>query len=346
MSDSGQIAGGGAWGDPRGAGAAKVPSDMRIYIAGPVFLDVVMSGLAHAPVPGEEQWVPHCDLMPGGSANQAVACARLGLPASLIAFLGMDGAGGLVRSRLLDEGVSLAFSTDIPRQSVTTSLFFDGDRAMTTFGTDAVPGLAGLEAPAALLADLRALADNRGAVRSWRAGGRGGTGVPTWVLADAGWDDSQRWDPMDLEALDAADVFAPNDVEARRYTRRDDAQSAARALAELVPGVVVTCGPRGVTAILDGQEIRLPAMPARVVDTTGAGDTFSAGLAWAHAHGLGPRAALSAASLAAACTVESPGGSASAPTAERLAQWTNLRRDDIPKEYDIQFLDLIERKRP
>ena len=338
---------------PEARREVTVHPNMRIYIAGSVFLDVIMSGLTHPPRPGEEQWVPHCDLMPGGAANQAVACARLGLSPWLVSYLGVDDVGGFVRSRLVDEGVSLAYSRDIARQSVTASLFFDGDRAMTTYGTDRVPGLDGLPAPAALLTDLRALGDNRQIVRAWRGATPAGTRraaqeqsdpqVPTWVLADAGWDDTGQWDPANLEALDAADVFAPNDVEAQRYTRSGTPQEAARALSDRVEGVVVTCGPRGVVAILGGEEIDLPGVPVHVVDTTGAGDTFSTVFTWAHLHDLGPRAALSAASLAAACTVESPGGSASAPTLQRLAQWTNLRRDDVSEHYDMEFLDVIER---
>lgn len=323
------------------AGMGDATTD-TVCVAGQVFLDVIMSGLAHAPRPGEEQWVPHCELMPGGSANQAVACARLGLPVSLIAYLGLDDAGSMVRARLAGQGISLADSSEVARQSVTASLFFDGDRAMTTFGTAAVPPITGLPAPAALLTDLNALADNRATVQAWRADAR----ARTWVLADAGWDDTGRWDPADLEALDVADAFAPNDAEARLYTRTEDARAAARALAEHVADVVVTCGPRGVVAILDGREWALPAVPVRVVDTTGAGDTFSAGLTWARAQGLPARASLSVASLAAALTLETPGGSASAPTLAELARWTRERRDDIPEEFDVQFLDRVERTVP
>ena len=54
----------------------------QVLVAGPLFLDVVMGPLGHAPVPGQEQWVPGCALAPGGAANQAVALARLGARAA------------------------------------------------------------------------------------------------------------------------------------------------------------------------------------------------------------------------------------------------------------------------
>ena len=118
----------------------------RVCVAGPVFLDVVMGGLQHAPRPGEEQWVSDCAVMPGGAANQAVALARLGAPTSLVTHLGEDDAGRLVQTMLERDGIDLSGAVRLPRQSVTTSLAFGGDRAMTTFGTDATPPLADLAA--------------------------------------------------------------------------------------------------------------------------------------------------------------------------------------------------------
>ena len=73
-----------------------------VCVAGPVFLDVVMSGLSHAPRPGEEQWVTGCAVAPGGSANQAVALARLGLPVTLCCDLGEDRAGDGVAQKTRD----------------------------------------------------------------------------------------------------------------------------------------------------------------------------------------------------------------------------------------------------
>jgi fructokinase len=42
--------------------------------------------------------------------------------------------------------------------------------------------------------------------------------------------------------------------------------------------VVLTRGPDGAVASLDGTEVEVPAVPVDVVDTVGAGDSFTAGL--------------------------------------------------------------------
>ena len=182
------------------------PSPARPACAvGPLFLDVIMTGLDHAPRPGEEQWVRDCAMMPGGCANQAVALARLGLPVLLRSSLGQDRAGALVRTMLEEEGIDLSACESTDRQNVTVSLAFDGDRAMTTVGSDAAPSLEGLGVvPSVLVTDLRAVAANESVVRDWRSGN-----APTAVVGDVGWDDTGRWAPTDLQPLEHVDVFAP-----------------------------------------------------------------------------------------------------------------------------------------
>ena len=301
---------------------------------GPLFLDVVMTGLYHAPRPGEEQWVVDCAMMPGGCANQAVALARLGLPVLLRATLGRDRAGGLVRTMLEEDGIDLSSCEAVDRQNVTVSLAFDDDRAMTTVGSDASPALEGLGVlPAVLVTDLRAVAANESVISGWRSGD-----APTAVVGDVGWDDTGHWDPADLEPLDQVDVFVPNEGEALRYTRTDTPLEAARVLARRVPLVVVTCGADGVIACSADEEIALPATPQRPVDTTGAGDSFTAGLVRALAAGAGLRAALTLGSLTASRTVGLPGGSAAAPTLEEV----RLHADslELPEDYDLSVLDL------
>lgn len=316
--------------------ATRPSGENPVCVVGPVFLDIIMTGLAHGPRPGEEQWVESCAMMPGGSANQAVALARLGLPVALRSRLGTDDAGALVRGSLAKEGISAVHCETVPAQNVTVSLAFDGDRAMTTVGSDDAPTLDGLGlTPSVLVADLRAVGANRATVAAWRSAPEA-----TCVVGDVGWDATGRWDPADLAPLDQVDVFVPNDAEALRYTRTDAPEDAARALAERVRLAVVTCGPRGVVACRDGEVLALPATPVVPVDTTGAGDSFSAGLVWALAHDLPLRAALSLASLTASSTLDRPGGSANAPTLAEVA--AHARSLELPEDYDLSFLDLLD----
>ena len=248
----------------------------------------------------------------GGAANQAIALARLGAPVCLHSRVGVDQMGVFVDEMPAREGVDTSPCERVGDQNITVSLSFDGDRAMTTRGSVDLPPLEG-EAPASLLADVRGIASNHAVVAQWRARG-------TWVLADTAWDEAGAWDEADLEALRLADVCTPNEEEALAYARTESVEDAARWFASFGCDCVVTCGKNGVIACVDGQILRVPAPAVNAVDTTGAGDVFSAALAWAlrARHGSWPEA-LTLACAAAAHSTQGIGGSTSAPYAADLA---------------------------
>ncbi len=86
------------------------------------------------------------------------------------------------------------------------------------------------------------------------------------------------------------------------------AAAAVRLAAMLDAGVVVTCGAHGaVWAGPDGSAARIPAPPVPVVDPTGAGDSFTAGLLARWLTGGGPADSLAAGVRLAAGVVSVPG---------------------------------------
>ena len=84
--------------------------------------------------------------------------------------------------------------------------------------------------------------------------------------------------------------------------------------------VVVTMGERGLVADDGTGFFHLPAWPARTVDTTAAGDIFHGALVWSVARKLEFRECLRFASMAAALSVEKPGGRASIPPLARVKE--------------------------
>lgn len=290
-----------------------------VYVAGSLFLDIVMAGLGHAPRPGEEQWVAGSGIMPGGVANQAVACARLGLDASVITYVGQDRAGSWVREMLADEHVNMSFAEHTPTQNITVSLVMEGDRALTTHGSDDVPlPPEDLDAPTVFMASLPYLARAKDRIAQWREQG-------TLVIADTGWDETGEWPREHLDALSVADVFVPNCSEAQHYTRTLTIEDAAEALIEYVPSVVVTCGGEGVHVLnREGDTIYrevFPAIEVEAIDTTGAGDAFSAGFATGLSAGASLADCVHLGQCAAAWTVSKIGGSCAAPHMDDLMGW-------------------------
>ncbi len=74
-------------------------------------------------------------------------------------------------------------------------------------------------------------------------------------------------------------IFLINDEEAAQLTGHDDLEAAARWLLETGPStVVIKLGHRGAFLATDGMHKQIPVYPnARLVDPTGAGDSFAGG---------------------------------------------------------------------
>ncbi len=116
--------------------------------------------------------------------------------------------------------------------------------------------------------------------------------------------------------LNGVHLLLPNEQEARELTGADPA-AAAHNLLGLATTVVVTCGADGATASSRTTgPLRVPAAPAPLVDPTGAGDAFAAGLICALVAGASLLEALTAGSNLAASAVATL-GAAPAGAAER-----------------------------
>lgn len=239
---------------------------------------------------------------PGGKGfNQATASVRAGATTTFVCALGADSGGALARSLALTDGIRLrAADTDAP--TGTAGIYVDhqghnsivigpGANAALTSGfvrdqgdvlTAAAAVLAQLESPAeAVMTGFRIARD---------------AGVLT-VLNPAPADAAL---PAALLAL--SDLITPNESEFCAQLHRQLGQVlAAEAVAglddailhahcrRLLPhgSVVVTLGAAGCVVSHRGDRLRgdeqafyrVPAAPARAVDTTGAGDAFNGALA-------------------------------------------------------------------
>ncbi|MCF8159059.1 MAG: carbohydrate kinase family protein, partial [Polaromonas sp.] len=122
---------------------------------------------------------------------------------------------------------------------------------------------------------------------------------------------SASWSPRQLAQLAgrqdrAWDLLVLNEKEAQAACGQGD--EAPVRLAGAARSVLVTLGERGVAGVLDAVQLRVPAAPTRVLDSTGAGDAFCAGLIAGLARGNTPEAALKLGSLAAARILTQTGG--------------------------------------
>lgn len=84
------------------------------------------------------------------------------------------------------------------------------------------------------------------------------------------------------------DVVFCNLEEAYALTGADSAESAVDGLAKIAPMVFMTAGKDGAYVAYDGKKSLVPGFPVKPLDTTGAGDSFAAGVLYGLTHGYTP----------------------------------------------------------
>ncbi len=262
-------------------------------------------------------------LMTGGLAcNAGIAMARLGMQSAILAYVGADEWGEMIRRHLEAERVDCQRLLRHPSAGTSTSVVLvdtGGERSFAhTFGAsnllDRETMLANLDVFAASrmmlvgyysqmpsleadLAEVLAAVRATGCRTAMDTGGSGG-----------------GMQPLD-RLLPHLDVYLPSLREARNQT----AQSDPRAIIDTyrrcgAPGVLgVKLGAEG--ALLSpaaGEYIPVPCLPPAgpVVDTTGAGASFVAGLLTGLIRGLSVADAGRLGAATASCCVTAVGGTA------------------------------------
>ena len=244
--------------------------------------------------------------LPGGSpANLAMNLAQIGCRVGLVACLGKDDSGALLRDELRSRGVDIRHLSSVG--GPTTLILVTKSKAVSNFeayrGADAE--ITAAQFPDAYLTECRifhttAFALSREPARSAiLAAAARAVGAGARLSIDVNYA-NKIW-PDRLEALWVINSYLSLGAEAGReslikcsdvdFVRLfdeplDDREDAAERLLDLGAGVVcLTLGEEGCYVYTDGENFSLPARPVEVQDTTGAGDAFWAGFLAAHLAG-------------------------------------------------------------
>lgn len=259
---------------------------------------------------------------PGGSgANTARWLARSGCVTVFIGAVGVDPAGELIRLALRTDGVrdALQVVPDAATGACIVLIGPDGERTMIP-DAGANSALCASRVPDDVLTGhlhlsgytlLNPASREAGIALLHRARAAGCT-----VSLDPSSAAPLAAAPQVLDAMTGlVDLIIANRDEAAVLTGLDDPDAACQALAEHYPTAVVKLGADGAIAQRAFERARVAALPVDVVDTTGAGDAFAAGLLPAWIDGAGLRDALEAAVDRAACAVGRVGAGPPPPAA-------------------------------
>jgi sugar/nucleoside kinase (ribokinase family) len=297
-----------------------------ILVCGPVFCDLIFTGLPEFPALGKEIFAADLKLSAGGSAIVAAGIHRLGRKVGLVASLGSDPISDLLWQLLGELGLDRSLITRHPGalHQLTVGLSYPHDRAfITRFEHPASPPdlasiLTAHPARHLHLCSYLAALEVPDACRLAHAAGMS-------VSLDPGWDEHALRDPSLLALIKDLDFFMPNRPELELIADSEDCGQAAGALLSRMGHgrIVMKNGDRGASLYShDSQEnLHLPALPVTVVDTTGAGDAFDAGFLSACVQGLPLKDCMQYGIICGSLAVTASGGTAGIPDLEEVNQW-------------------------
>jgi sugar/nucleoside kinase (ribokinase family) len=278
---------------------------------GRLYCDIVFRGLDGMPRLGEERFAETVAIVPGGGAFITAAhLAALGSRSGLLARIGTDPLSGALAPALAESGVDLGWLERTPEAGPqpTVVMVQDGERAfLSRRAGSARPATldAALSDPAARhlhIAEFATLAEIPDLIETAKAAGLS-------VSLDPSWDDDWIRRPDLIGRAAGADIFLPNAAEARAIAECYDLDEAGSRLARHFSLVAIKDGGSGARLFHRDDAVVLPA-PAGgpVLDTTGAGDAFNAGLLAAWLAGHTPHQALAEGIACGTLSVRSVGG--------------------------------------
>jgi len=271
-----------------------------IVVVGSVNLDIVAT-VDRLPVPGETVTGAELNRFPGGKgANQALAARRLGADVELVACVGQDSVADEALALLREGGVGLGCLSLVPHAATGTALISVApggeNHIVVAPGANRLLGVDELILPPAdaLICQLE---------------------VPAETIARA----AREFDGffcvnlapamhVDVEVLQRADLVIINETEAMWYGKSLEACTGM---------IATTFGAAGAVLTRNGDDVARTKPPrVEAIDTTAAGDTFTAALVVALVEGQDPQSALEFACAAGAVATTKMGAQPSLPSRE------------------------------
>lgn len=319
----------------------STPDSGRVVVVGAINVDLVVAA-ERLPGAGETVVGGGLERHGGGKgANAAVAAARAGAAVRLIGAVGADDTGSATLADLRAEGVDVNGVAVLPDQPTGVALIVvdpDGENQIAVGAganaavtaehvrrelNEALPGTGCVLVSTEISGEAIVAAVEAAAAAGVPCILNPAPVVPAVLDVLGGRDlilTPNRSELAELAGcLDAEPVVGGADPGPLRSDLRAAAERARRIAGHTGAPVAVTLGGDGALAVTpDGQVEHVPARPATVRDTTGAGDTFNGVLAARLAMGDGFGHALRTAVAAASLSVAHVGARAGMPTAELI----------------------------
>jgi sugar/nucleoside kinase (ribokinase family) len=322
-------------GTARGGGGLSAARDgtYDVLLQGRAFCDLTFAFKERDRLPelGQEVFADDFEVGAGGIFNIVAVLSGLGIRVGWRTQLGNDLFSGFIAQQMEECGLSfeLAVREDYPLPIVTAGVSFPHDRMFLSYAAP-LPE----DVPEATLTpdDLDRLMPKvlftygEVGIQLMRAARDRGI----LVYVDTYWN-SEHLESLRLRTiLDNADIVAPNLSEALRMTGAKTAESALQMLSDLCPRGAIKRGAEGCLAWDRCDRFAIPAIPVVARETTGAGDSFNAGLIFGLLQGYPFDRCLRCANIVGGLSTLALGGCRSGVRAAVVQDWLERLESGAP----------------
>jgi sugar/nucleoside kinase (ribokinase family) len=296
-----------------------------VIVSGMVSVDVIFSEIKELPKPSEEIYCEDFEFTCGAMYNTAVALSRLGMKVAILAPIGNDFLSKFILDSLEKEGVVTTYMKhlDQPLRTLSVALNYDGDRSFVSY-EDKIKDFDYERYTISMLEKLDASFLHISAEKQAKAVIQAAREKGLKISLDVGWNEKWLKSSELKEIIGLGDLFTPNVKEALEISGKTEPVEALHVLSSFHPNnlIVIKLGEKGAIFKKGDEIIEIPGWKRIPVDTTGAGDVFSAGLLTGMIKNFYLEDAVLLGNFCGGCSVEGLGGTKASP------RWS-----DVPEQF-------------
>ncbi|GGH29057.1 carbohydrate kinase family protein [Paenibacillus segetis] len=309
-----------------------------VYVLGELNVDMIITGTDVIPEWNREKLVDSFDIVLGSSsAITACALAGLGLDVRFVSVVGDDEFGNYCIEQLQSKGVNTDFimKRQTAKTGVTLSLSTPQDRGLLTF-MGSIPDLTPGDLPEALYEEADHVHFGSyflqdGMRDHWQEIFKQVRKNGATTSFDTGWDVRNQWVREGIHSLlEETDLFIPSEEELLHIYGVPTLEDVWGLLPEGHHGVAVKRGSKGATLYSEDKRlVEINSYMITPIDTTGAGDSFNAGLIHGYLNGKRDMELMLFANACGALSTQRVGGAQRVSTLEevKVFQNTHVVRD-------------------
>lgn len=299
----------------------------KIVVIGSLNMDFVVN-VKEAPRVGETILAQSFRLVPGGKgANQAYAAARLGGEVFMLGAVGEDSYGSMLEENLRSAGVHVEHLKKTRDKSTGIALITVNEQSDNSIvviqGANKEVDIPYIDSKMDVIKECDiVIFQLEIPVETVTYAARRAKELGKVVILDP----APAQGNLPLELLQNADIVKPNENEILTLLGADDSLPLQDAVAQLkekgIKNVLVTMGAEGSCYYgADGSQIHVKAQKVKAVDTTGAGDSYTAALAVELSGDRDMETAMEFASKVGALVVTKMGAQTSIPTRKEVEEF-------------------------